>query len=627
MRSVPFPVLRGVLPNQTGAAMVVALLTVLIMVLLTAALVVASLTETFSAQTAEDSARAFAVADAAAARAVAFLRQDPDWSDNAQGSSFACATGPADSFTEECRLHWQNVPYPHYGAVAVSVASPSPGRAQEPVCAAAPVTAPVSSPSPLPQDGAFARWGTYTVTAVGQPESGRITLRAVGRVNRATRGFEFTVQRVTPADFVSYSALRVDATRVGNGTFRIHGSVYVRGDWEFHGNSRQVNDRLVSETDAQDPIFDNQTFVCGDLVLIGNVQIGDPDKPMLGVHIAGSTRAGGGAYEIHALLQDKVVPDIRLASVTDAVACIRGGGGFGLTPPRDQTYCEQNFPGLWAGYTNELDLSGGTARLVVLNRNGTEWSRTPTPDLALSGTAWRIPKKGRQAACQAHAADAPLNAVLGDCAAYYDGAGRLYVAAGQTIYVPGSLSVTRDVDYRVDNDPTLPCNPEAGEDADPCKKGDASMFVVACEPGTSCNPGTPSPAYGFDAREMLRAHRWASNGPRYPVTTFPSRDLLAVLVNGRVRFGLSGSPANQEINLAVVSGCVPTLPAERCDLTMQKNLQLYGSVISRLLVFEQNVDLYQVPSLRDYLPIVLDNFLNAPGSSAVVVTSWREIGF
>jgi hypothetical protein len=60
---------------------------------------------------------------------------------------------------------------------------------------------------------------------------------------------------------------------------------------------------------------------------------------------------------------------------------------------------------------------------------------------------------------------------------------------------------------------------------------------------------------------------------------------------------------------------------------MQKNLQLYGSVISRLLVFEQNVDLYQVPDLRQYLPITLDNFLAAPGGSAVVVTSWREIGF
>jgi len=128
---------------------------------------------------------------------------------------------------------------------------------------------------------------------------------------------------------------------------------------------------------------------------------------------------------------------------------------------------------------------------------------------------------------------------------------------------------------------------------------------------------------------MLRAQaqRWASQGFFYPQTTFPSHDLLAVLVNGKVRFGLSGNPGQQQINLVVLSGCEATLPADRCDLTMQKNLQLYGSVISRLLVFEQNVDLYQVPDLRRYLPFVLDRFLSAPGGAAVVVTSWREIGF
>jgi hypothetical protein len=190
------------------------------------------------------------------------------------------------------------------------------------------------------------------------------------------------------------------------------------------------------------------------------------------------------------------------------------------------------------------------------------------------------------------------------------------------------LSVTRDVDYRVDDDPSQPCNPDAGEQQDPCKKGDGSLFVVACEAGTPCDPGRSSPAYGLDVREMLRAHRPAKPDQFfYPQTTFPSHDLLAVLVNGKVRFGLSGNPEQQQVNLVVLSGCEPTLPADRCDLTMQKNLQLYGSVISRLLVFEQNVDLYQVPDLRQYLPITLDNFLAAPGGSAVVVTSWREIGF
>lgn len=594
---LPFTSWHKLLASERGAAMVIALLTIVVMVLLTAALVVASMTETFNAQTAEDSARAFLVADAAAAHAIASLRLDPDWSDEGQscgGYLFDAARG---------RCMGPRVPYPDSGGWAVTpVAGSDPAQ---PACAAAPVSRVGTEPGQLPESQQI---GTYTVEVLG-PGAGKIRLRAVGRVGRATRGFEFTVERVTPADFVSYSALRMDATRVGNGTFRIHGSVYVRGDWEFKGNSQQLNDRPISETDTQNPVYDNQTFVCGNLVLQGNAQIGMPSTPMLGVHIAGSRIDRGGAAEIHTLLQDQVVPDIRLGSIPNAVGCVRG-----TRDPRD---CEADgFGGLWNAYTNEIDSNG----LVVLQPPSgaqTAWQRdaNQTRDLVFGSKRWRISKRGRQDACASNSL-VRLDEILVPCAAYYDGAGNLYVAARQTVYVPGKLSVLRDVTYQVDSDPTQ----------DPVPS-DASMFVVACEAETSCNTNRPSPDYGFDVHEMLRAQRRASAGPFYPNTTFPSRDLLAFLVHGRVRFGLSGNPANQEVNAVVVSGCEPTLRPERCDLTMQKNLQLYGSVISRLLVFEQNVDLFQVPDLRQYLPFALDRFLNAPGGSAVVVTQWREVGF
>jgi hypothetical protein len=607
---------RSAARTESGAALVIALITIVVMMLLTAALVTASMTETFSAQTAEDSARAFLVADAAAARALASLRLDPDWSDG-QGAVGRCPDGTLyDLLSGECM---RNVAYPKYGSYVVSrPGSGNPGQTDEPKCAAAPVSTPSASPVPLPEQEGF---GRYTVTVEGTPEPGKVTLRAVGQVGRATRGFTFTVQRVTPADFVSYSALRVDATRVGNGTFRIHGSVYVRGNWEFHGNSRQLNDRPTSEADR--PPYDNQTFVCSDLVLTGNPQIGEPSRPMLAAHIAGDVTGAGRAYEIHALLQDKVVPDIRLGRVDVAIRCIRG---FENDECRQQEGGRVGeFAGLWDSYTNALD--GGLVVLRPPRGNETGWQRdsTQTRDLTLGTQAWRIPKRGRVEECRL--ASGALNEVLRDCAAYYDGQANLYVAARQVIYIPGALSVARDVNYRVDEDPSQPCNPAAGEQQDPCKKRDGSLFVVACEAGTPCDPGRSSPAHGLDVQEMLRAQRWASQGFFYPQTTFPSHDLLAVLVNGKVRFGLRGNPAQQEINLVVLSGCEATLPADRCDLTMQKNLQLYGSVISRLLVFEQNVDLYQVPDLRQYLPFVLDRFLSAPGGAAVVVTSWREIGF
>jgi hypothetical protein len=644
---------RSAARTESGAALVIALLTIVVMMLLTAALVTASMTETFSAQTAEDSARAFLVADAAAARALASLRLDPDWSD--VGTVGGCGGAVYDLLSGECM---RNVPYPGYGSYVVSrPGSGNPGPIGEPKCAAAPVSTPSASPVPLPEQEAF---GRYTVTVEGTPEPGKVTLRAVGQVGRATRGFTFTVQRVTPADFVSYSALRVDATRVGNGTFQIHGSVYVRGNWEFHGNSRQLNDRPTSVADSFP--YDNQTFVCSDLVLTGNPQIGEPSRPMLAVHIAGDVTGAGRAYEIHALLQDKVVPDIRLANVFRAIKCIRGVPDENLSPPINEENCNAEFPELWDSYTNALD----RGQMVYLYLCGGTWTEGTATDLSLAPAPrtardcgpgrpekWALPKLDRDSVpprvdgqcVEKVRAGAALRDVLKHCAAYYDAAAaKLYVsgrwidAAGrvhgtQVIYVPGSVSVLQDVEYRVEdlddrlnNDPTEPCDQARGN-SDPCRPNDGALVVVACERGTPCNPNNASPTYGLDVLEMLRAQRRASQGFFYPQTTFPSHDLLAVLVNGKVRFGLRGNPAQQEINLVVLSGCEATLPADRCDLTMQRNLQLYGSVISRLLVFEQNVDLYQVPDLRRYLPFVLDRFLSAPGGAAVVVTSWREIGF
>jgi hypothetical protein len=496
---------RSAARTESGAALVIALLTIVVMMLLTAALVTASMTETFSAQTAEDSARAFLVADAAAARALASLRLDANWAEADPGGKDAvgrCLGGALyDLLAGECM---SNVPYPRYGAIAASAPAP-PGGISEPVCAAKAVTGPVASPSPLPEAQSF---GRYTVTVLEASGPNEVRLRAVGMVGRASRGFEFTVNRVTPADFVSYSALRVDATRVGNGTFRIHGSVYVRGDWEFKGNSQQLNDRPVSAGDSEDPVYDNQTFVCGNLILQGNAQIGTLQKPMLGVHIAGERINRGGAMEVHKLLQDRVVPDIRLANVLRAAKCIRGVPDENLSPPINEENCNAEFPELWDRYTNALDPDGALVVLRPPQGNETGWQRdsTQTRDLTLGRQKWRIPKRGQVEACSSasEALDA-LNEVLRACAAYYDGGGNLYVAARQVIYIPGALSVTRDVDYRVDDDPRQPCNPDAGEQQDPCKKGDGSLFVVACEAGTPCDPGRSSPAYGLDVREMLRA--------------------------------------------------------------------------------------------------------------------------
>ncbi|MDR7462945.1 MAG: hypothetical protein QN204_11020, partial [Armatimonadota bacterium] len=158
--------------------MVIALLTIVIMVLLTAALVVASMTETFNAQTAEDAARAFLVADAAAAHAIASLRLDSDWSDNdwdpTQEGDQNCDGGYLyDGVRRRCM--GPRVQYPDSGGWVVTPAAGSDPA--QPACAAAPVSRVTTAPGSLPESEQI---GTYTVEVLGQPEAGRIRLRAVG---------------------------------------------------------------------------------------------------------------------------------------------------------------------------------------------------------------------------------------------------------------------------------------------------------------------------------------------------------------------------------------------------------------------------------------------------------------
>ena len=639
---------HSVLRSQAGVALVMALLTVVVLLLVGAGLVTAAMTEVFTAQVAEDSGRALNVAEAGLAHAIQVLRRDPDWSDS-DGATAGCGGSP---FGEEWKVLkdnsdcLQDVSYPRGPAISVSPA----GSGQQGECTSVPVQVGAGGGGNSPPGPAAI--GTYTVY-FKDGSMDTLHVRVVGKVGRGQRGVEAHLKRVTPADFVAYSALRVDATRLGNGTFRISGSVYVRGDWLFKGTSEQRNERPVSAEDLEDPVYDNQTFVCGNLHLWGNVQIGTPQKPMRGVSISGRRIDRGGAMEIYSLRQGKVVPDVQLGAVDLAIQCIRGieNEACREVVQRGHRIRIGEFSGLLDSYTNELDSEG----LVVFrppSGRETSWQRdlTQLQNLTLGTLSWRIPKRG-QAGQQCQSASPALEDILRACAAYYEydaeeGKGKLYVAGRQVIYIPGALrvkgEVNRDVDveYRVDDDPSQPCNPAAGDEQDPCKEGDGSMFVVACESGSACNPGglndrclrqnPPDDCFGFQVRQTLRVARtWAPSQDRffYPQTTFPTRDLLAVLVNGKVQFRLSGHQSQQEINLVVLSGCASGLAAERCDLSVEKDLQLYGSVISRQLVFKQNVDLYQVPDLRRYLPLVLDRFLNAPGGAAVVVTSWREIGF
>lgn len=619
--------------DEAGVALVMALITIVVILLLSAALVTAAITETLSAQTAEDAGRALNVAEAGLSHAITLaLRGDPNWQDNAEADDGGCPTVRFGSENWIVLKDWarrtclQDVRYPQAGPIPVKTPSPGSGSSG-PECASVGVNPVGSSPGGgvLPAGRAI---GTYTVAFHPNRDRSVNTLRvrATGRVGRAQRGVEALLRRVTVGDFVAYSSSTVDSTtQSGSGTFTVHGSVYIRGDWAFKGNSKQLNDRPVSTADAASPPYENQTYVCGDLKPQGNADIGTPQQPMKAVHVAGDLRPQGNA-DIFASRIDSAVPDLRLPSVTRAVKCILGQVDNTVTPRIDKTNCDQEFPGLWNSYTNHLN--GNAARWVRKSSGSYQVSDAPSP-LTIDREEFALPKRDRELQCQAAlaASGRTKRSILQDCAAWYDGASTLYVAGSQMIYLPGTLWIMRDLRYRVDSfSPSAPDDPNAA-----VTERDASLFVVAGG-GVSCaNDSNASLNVGGRIQAWTPASQ--SN------TSFPRQDLLAFLVKGCTYLSFSGN--NAEVDGVFIVGddsgrCNdPTVSGgQPGDLVTRYRLQLYGALIAKCLKLQDNppnaynVDWYQVPDLRDYVVnSVLGGFLNYSAGSTILIQQWREIGF
>jgi hypothetical protein len=689
--------IRGVLRSEDGVALVLGLVTVVVMLLITTALVVAAVTETLSAQVHEDSGRALNVAEAGGAHAIGYaLRGDTNWSDAVGATAGDCGVvtfGGTDwlvlrdtrpNIPHPCL---KNVPYPNTAPVQVTRATGGGGGAL--ACGSETVEAATGGGTPLPEDQ---RIGTYTVAFHPTRTPGTLTLRVTGTVGRATRGIEFLARRVTPADFVAYSASTVDATvRSGSGTMSIHGSVYIRGDWAFKGNAGQYNDRPVTTDDATSPPFENQTFVCNNLELVGSAEIGQPTQPMRAVHIAGSAvRRGGGALEarIHANRRTNVVPDIGLGDVARLTRCIKGVA--------DETSCENEFgPGTWNSYTNHLDPVTGD--MTVIRWNSAlpvprfETWLDPHPDrlqnrnknLIFDSTAdtrtFLLPKRtwdpslapDDQVTKCISAANANLNqdgtlkaggsrqAVLAECALYYEAAGaRLFVAGFQTgsviigptpspgtcatpafrgspvtnqvIYVPGRVLIARTVTYTVDGCPDDPTEQ---------REKDTAVVVASCD----INCGTTDTVQVTRGSQLLA--EYVSDVPGGPTRLKGSRnlhfgryDLLAFLANGTARLEGWGNAStsctdssDQEQNAVFVVGGTPG------ETFTKFRLQLFGGLISRQLVLQDdsagqgnafNVRWCQIPDLGELVgATLLGRFLNDPRNSTVIMRNWREVGF
>lgn len=598
--------LRDLGHSEAGVALVIALLTSVVLLLVGAGLLTATMTEVFTAQVAEDSAKALNVAEAGLAHAVQVLRNDDNWSDQVGADRQSCEKPGGWFGLWDGGGCMEDRPYPGQGGVSVS---PVPPGADEAKCGIPGVSVDNGGGGGAPIGSKI---GDYTVLFHSGSERTRNTLRVrvIGKVGRAERGIEVVLERVGPLDFVAYSASTVDSTvRSGSGTFTVHGSVYIRGDWAFKGNSAQFNDRPTTTRDGAEPPYENQTFVCGDLAMQGSAQIGKPDQRMKAVHVAGDRRATGNA-QIYANRVDKAVPDIKLGDVSQFVS--------------DIASLEK--------YTNHV-VSG---EMTVLTWNSAEgnWRQDNWRDLNInrSTPTFLLPKKGTVEGCS-NAAGENLNGdgsvkdrgsrrrVLMQCAAYYDGSARRWYAAGrQVIYVPGRIvlgEANRDlqITYVVDGDPD--------EEQQPQEERDTAMIVVGCE--------------GCRQEEALVVNRGAQILARNRGSQnlhYARRDLLAFVVNGDVRLEGKGNasrdcsdPSEQEQNAVFVTGA---------EMFTKFRLQLIGVIIAGRIVMQDdgpgqgqayNVRWCQVPDLKELVAdTLLGQFLNDPRSSSIVVRRWQEIG-
>jgi hypothetical protein len=652
-----------VLRSEDGVALVLALITIIVMLLITSSLVIAAVTETLSSQVHEDSGRALNVAEAGAAHAIGHsLRFDRNWVDAAEATAGDCGGVTIGGVTwlvlrDTARnICLRNVPYPGDLAVVeipVAARPPAQNDEEDAACASPLVDFDFGLPPPEAQPSPGRQIGTYTVLFHPTLErgSGTLTVRAIGKVNRATRGIEFLARRKTAADFVVYSAKELEGTY--GGAFRdlsIHGTIYVRGDWEL-ADSAQYNDRPVTTADAGSPPYANETFVCNDLYL-ENASIGRPGVPMKGVHVAGDLEADPDENaRIYAHRMSKAVPDIRLANVDRLVRCIRGVEVPG-TRPINQLTCNAEFgPGMWNSYTNHLVAGGMT--VVVWDQDRGEFRWATRRDLPTAQT-FLLPRRGEdrppaeEAAVRncVDAANANLNqdgslragpgrsrnAVLAACALFYDRSAtperHLYVAGGQVVYIPGRAVFSEPVAYRVDN------NPGAAQ-----TERDTSVLVVAHEGHDET----------FDSLVISRRFLAWNRGSQH--LHFAESDLLAFLVSGQVL--IEGppvpnpapnceTPTEQEINGVFVVGGEPgTLDVRRAHVL--------GSLIATEIVLEEadgppgsqfNLRWCQIPDLQALLgttlgrgaddprrSTVLGQALNDPRHSTVIMLNWREVGF
>jgi len=585
--------------SESGFAMLLALVVMLIISLLTVAVANVALSEYATAKTNEHAMQAFFVADGALDRALAVLGTDDDWS-NASNS-------------------WQPLDDAFNGGLAVGrpfpPAAPIPGWTYS-------IYLRSILASPVP---------TGNCTGVGSSFNdpvNNVWVRSIGRVGRASRTVEFVAHRLSAGDMTTYSAQDVilnDPSATGAGNVEVHGSLYVRGDLGLKAVQTGIyNDRPLFSGETDPPGYCNQLWVKGTLDMTqGNATVGTPTQLMRGVHAAQILvkRNRNPADVIYTRSLDNDVPDIPYPDVQ----------GFVNILESTQTYANA--------------LSGND--LVICHKDGATFNPTPITssnlDLNTMSGVYYLPARAywnslNPQQCGADLDNPSLNAWVlkwdcADCAAASP-YGRLFFNTAlndQPILVNGKVQIgmnvvvygigTIVVDYP---DPTQWAMDSGSNDGSGKDPSGVSPYPGPCPSNLGCQVLTSRPAsQGFYC-------------PGY--TSMPCQDLPVFVVNGNVRINGSGTTtANcnyngydvpcQENDVIVVAGDWddPNDPADPAHLFISmKKVIVYGIVITNKLDTSQNPDFLQVPDVASYMPFPFAQLLGSSGGS-VVYRVWREV--
>jgi len=417
--------------------------------------------------------------------------------------------------------------------------------------------------------------GTYSIEirkAAADPIN-NIWIRALGSFGGVSRSIEMQLHRLTPADFTTYSAGTYSALKGGGGNVTIHGSAYFYSDLLIKAvQTGFYNDRAINVGDAAP--FENQLFVRGTLDMSkGNPTIGTSSQPMWAVH---ANHINNPSKNIHTYELDNVVPVITYPQVAGYIDCLTGQSG-----------CPAGLTATSPGNA----LSSPTGPMLICKGVGLP---STTTDLTFGTTYFFVPTKANPTCTAPTGPTAPYMLV-------WDPTQSVPLQlnssqAGAPVLVPGVITSTQPITY-------------AGKGTLVAVNSNSLTYALDTSGGQVLSQ---NPASGTG--DVLGC------GYTTP-SSMPSTDVLGVIVAGSALMPGSGTTCNQEQDLALVVGEVPSSNM----FTSTKKVQIFGAVITSQLDTTQNPDFWQVPGLHQALPVPMLQVLAANGPQPVIIQRWHEL--